>query len=262
MQPFGTNVFSQPIVQDMALQYGHQLASTGKTMMKEKIEKVVPVTKLRYYFSVDTKYVCSKLALLYFPFIHKDWSRKYEQDGGPVQPRFELNAPDLYIPTMAYITYILVASFVLGTQQKFSSEQISIQASSALAWCLVEIFTYVCVLYIANIQTSLQTLDLVAYSGYKFPGIIVSMLCSVVAGKAGYYSFLAYTSLSLAFFLTRTLRLQVMSEKSHQPDLYGNVHYATEHKKRLYFLVFVAVFQPLLSWWLSFHIISSNPVPQ
>lgn len=38
---------------------------------------------------------------------------KYEQDG-PVQPRFEINAPDLYIPTMAYVTYVLVAGFVLG----------------------------------------------------------------------------------------------------------------------------------------------------
>lgn len=43
----------------------------------------------------------------------KDWSVKYEQDG-PVQPRFEINAPDLYIPSMAYVTYILVAGLVLG----------------------------------------------------------------------------------------------------------------------------------------------------
>jgi hypothetical protein len=43
----------------------------------------------------------------------KDWSLKYDQDN-PVQPRYDLNAPDLYIPTMAYITYVVLAGLVLG----------------------------------------------------------------------------------------------------------------------------------------------------
>lgn len=43
----------------------------------------------------------------------QDWSIKYEQDN-PVQPRYEINAPDLYIPVMAYVTYVVVAGLVLG----------------------------------------------------------------------------------------------------------------------------------------------------
>lgn len=43
----------------------------------------------------------------------QDWSLKYDQDN-PVQPRFDVNAPDLYIPTMAYITYVVLAGLVLG----------------------------------------------------------------------------------------------------------------------------------------------------
>lgn len=50
----------------------------------------------------------------------QDWSVKYEQDE-PVQPRFEINAPDLYIPTMAYVTYVLVAGLVLGMQDRYVS---------------------------------------------------------------------------------------------------------------------------------------------
>lgn len=45
--------------------------------------------------------------------ILQDWSIKYEQDN-PVQPRYEINAPDLYIPVMAYVTYVVVAGLVLG----------------------------------------------------------------------------------------------------------------------------------------------------
>lgn len=47
-----------------------QLADTGKQFMKSEIERYVPVSRLKYYFAVDTKYVLSKLKLLFFPFTH------------------------------------------------------------------------------------------------------------------------------------------------------------------------------------------------
>lgn len=40
-------------------------------MVKKEIEKYVPVSRLKYYFAVDTKYVVSKLGLLLFPFTHR-----------------------------------------------------------------------------------------------------------------------------------------------------------------------------------------------
>lgn len=234
------SVLGQPMVQDMAMQYGQQLAGAGKTMLKKEVERYVPVSKLKYYFAVDTKYVISKLMLLFFPFTHKDWTVKYEQDG-PVQPRFEINAPDLYIPTMAYVTYVLVAGLVLGTQQRFSPEQIGILASSALAWCIVELAVYSCTLYIIQVETSLRTLDLLAYAGYKYIGTIFSILVSLVGGRTGYYSCLIYTNLALAFFLVRSLKVQVLSETSVQEtSYYGAQQSSTGHKRRLYFLLFVA----------------------
>ena len=43
---------------------------------------------------------------------------RYNQDE-PVAPRYEINAPDLYIPVMAFVTYILLAGAVLGTQNRY-----------------------------------------------------------------------------------------------------------------------------------------------
>ncbi|XP_044728758.1 protein YIF1B [Chrysoperla carnea] len=260
-QPF--NVLSQPVVQDMALQYGQQLASTGRKVVEKEIEKYVPVSKLKYYFAVDTKYVVSKLGLLFFPFSHTDWSIKYEQDN-PVQPRYEINAPDLYIPVMAYVTYVVVAGLVLGMQDRFTPEQIGIYASSALAWTLVEMAVYMATLYITNIKTSLRTLDILAYSGYKYVGIILSVLISLIFANTGYYIVLLYCSLALAFFLVRALKAQVLSE--HQNDPRQTTHYGTDvtavgSKRRLYFLLFVALTQPLLSWWLSLHLVKATPPP-
>uniref|UniRef100_A0A1B0DIK8 Protein YIF1 n=1 Tax=Phlebotomus papatasi TaxID=29031 RepID=A0A1B0DIK8_PHLPP len=106
------SVLQQPIVQDMAMQYGQRLADQGKELVNREFEKYIPVTRLKYYFAVDNKYVINKMRLLFFPFTHTDWSLKYDQDN-PVQPRYDINAPDLYIPTMAYITYVVLAGLVL-----------------------------------------------------------------------------------------------------------------------------------------------------
>lgn len=144
-------------------------------------------------------------------------------------------------------------------QQRFTPEQIVIQASSALAWCIVELAVYSCTLYITNIHASLRTLDLLAYSGYKFIGIIMSILVSLVAGHMGYYVTLVYVNLALAFFLIRSLKVQVLQEK---PSQYYNSTPATGNKRRLYFLLFVAASQPILSWWLSFHLLSHSPIPK
>lgn len=184
---------------------------------------------------------------------------KYEQDG-PVQPRFEINAPDLYIPTMAYITYIFVAGLVLGMQDKFSPEQIGITASSALAWCIIELAIYCAILYILQVETSLKTLDLLAYSGYKFVGTIISILVSVVAGRTGFYVSLIYTNLALAFFLVRSLKVQVLAENGTKEQSYYGSANTAGHKRRLYFLLFVAGAQSVLSWWLSFHLVPSVSV--
>lgn len=195
-------MFQQPMVQDMAMQYGKNLADQGKEIMNKEFEKYVPVTKLKYYFAVDNRYVMNKLRLLFFPFAHRDWSLKYDQEN-PVQPRYDINAPDLYIPTMAYITYVVLAGFILGTQERFSPEQLGIQASSALAYNIFELIVYTVTLYVSNISTTLRTLDLLAFSGYKY-AIVVAILCtSILFGSTGYYVALIYCGSSLAFFLVR-----------------------------------------------------------
>lgn len=160
---------------------------------------------------------------------------------------------------MGYVTYVLIAGLMLGMQKRFSPEQIGIQASSALAWNIVEIAIYTATLYIANINTTLKTFDLLAYSGYKYLGIITSVLISILFERTGYYLMLIYCNLALAFFLVRTLKAQVLSETpptqdsyyGHQPGTYGA-------KRRLYFLLFVAGTQPILSWWLTFHLVYTS----
>jgi protein transport protein YIF1 len=201
------SMLQQPMVQDMAFQYGQKLADQGKELMNKELEKYVSVTKLKYYFAVDNRYVMNKLRLIFFPFTHRDWSLKYDQGEQPAQPRYDINAPDLYIPVMGYITFIVLAGFILGMQERFTPEQLGIQASSALAYNLFELIIYTITLYVTNIQTSLRTLDLVAYSGYKYASI-VAVLCGCVTFTSGlYWILLLYTGLALSFFLVNLITI-------------------------------------------------------
>ncbi|KAF7419167.1 hypothetical protein HZH68_001820 [Vespula germanica] len=240
---FAAQILSQPVVTNMAVQYGNALVGSGK----QQFEKYVPVRALKYYFAVDTNYVFGKLAILFFPFTHKDWTVKYEQDV-PMQPRYEKNAPDMYIPMMSFLTYVVLAGLVLGAQERFSPEQLSILASSVLAWGIIELIVHTVSLYVMNIETSLATLDLLAYCGYKYVGINAALLSSLPFRKFGYYAALLYFSATLAFFLMRSLKLRVIPQ--------GQISYtANGNRRRLYFIFFVAIIQPLLMWWLSYHLI-------
>ncbi|XP_012526834.1 protein YIF1B-A [Monomorium pharaonis] len=239
---FATQFLAQPVVTDMAVQYGNALVGTGK----QHFEKFVPVTALKYYFAVNTNYVFAKLMLLFFPFSHKDWSVKYEQDV-PLQPRYEINAPDMYIPTMAFFTYVATAGLVLGMQGRFTHEQLGILASSALAWGVFELVVHTVSLYVMNLQTSLATLDLLAYCGYKYVGINASLLISLLFRKFGYFVMLLYFSVSLGIFLMRSLKLRVIPQ--------GHSYTASGNKRRLYFILSLACVQPLLMWWLSYYLV-------
>lgn len=178
----------------------------------------------------------------------QDWSVKYEQDG-PLQPRYERNAPDLYIPTMAFLTYVVLAGLALGTQEKFTPEQLGIISSTALAWGIIELLVHTITLYVMNLDTSLRTMDLLAYCGYKYVGINVALAASLIFRKLGYYCMLLYFGICLAFFLVRSLKLRVIPE--------GTTSYtATGNKRRLYFILCLAGLQPFLMWWLSYHLIS------
>lgn len=71
---------------------------------------------------------------------------------------------------MAFVTYILTAGLVMGTQNRFNPEQLGIQSSTALGWLIIEILLLMFTLYVMAIQTSLRYLDIMAYAGYKYVG--------------------------------------------------------------------------------------------
>ena len=75
-------------------------------------------------------------------------------------------------------------------------------ASSVLVWNILEICVLCFTFYIFNVQSKLRTLDLIAYCGYKYVGMIAA-LCSylITHSLLVYRCSLLYVSLSLSYFL-------------------------------------------------------------
>ncbi|XP_068034220.1 protein YIF1B-like isoform X4 [Anomalospiza imberbis] len=179
-----------------------------------------------------------------------DWQVRYQQDT-PVAPRFDVNAPDLYIPAMAFLTYILLAGLALGTQNRFSPDSLGLVASSALAWLLLEVLGVLLSLYLVTVSTDLTPIDLLAFAGYKYVGMIVGLVAGLLLGRVGYYVALSWCCLSIFVFMIRTLRLKLLSEAAAE----GVLVRGAKNQLRMYLTMAIAAAQPLLMYWLTFHLL-------
>ncbi|ESO05181.1 hypothetical protein HELRODRAFT_111184 [Helobdella robusta] len=241
----GQQLFNDPMA-NMAMQYGQTLAGQGTDLLNKNIEKYVSKSNLKFYFSVDTSYVVKKIGLLIFPFAHKDWSVNYSKDE-PQAPRSDVNARDLYIPVMAFVTYTLLAGLLLGMQNRFSPEQLGVISSTALIWTVLELTILLITRSILNIQTGdygPSYLDWLAFCGYKYVGMIMILMLSVMFQSTGYYCGLVWMSLSLAYFLVRSLKVAIQGHSDPGSFERGN-------KRKLYMMLLVSISQPLLMWWLT-----------
>ena len=223
----GGNQFSgfinDPTAQ-MGLQVGQHAVAVGQKYIDQNLNRYISVPALKHYFNVSNSYVVRKLLLVLFPWRHKPWTRSNVRGGdssGPqmssapttmnyLPPRDDLNSPDMYIPIMAFITYILLSTVLAGIRGSFHPELLGSTTSAALGVVLFEIVVLKMAMYLLAINNDSQLLDLVAYSGYKFVGVILTLVGSeILTGGQGTnnwvgWIFFLYTWYANAFFLVST----------------------------------------------------------
>ena len=122
-------------------------------------------------------------------------------------PREDVNSPDMYIPVMAFVTYILVSTLLAGLRGQFHPEVMGSTFGYAALIIGFEAGLLKAGTYLLNITSESQFLDLVAYSGYKFVGVIITLIVAEIinlgAGTGGWagWTIFTYTFLANAFFL-------------------------------------------------------------
>jgi protein transport protein YIF1 len=147
-----------------------------------------------------------------FPWRHRPWSRQQRlshngQDGYYLPPREDINSPDMYIPLMAFVTYILLYTLIAGLRGAFKPELLGSISGTAIITVLLEIAGLKLAMYLLSINSESQLLDLVAYSGYKFVGVIATLAVAEMwnrgGGTGGWvgWTVFGYTFMANAFFL-------------------------------------------------------------
>lgn len=110
---------------------------------------------------------------------------------------------------MAVVTYILLYTLIAGLRGAFNPELLGSISGTALLIVLGEIALLKLAMYILSISSESQLLDLIAYSGYKFIGVIVTLAVAEIwnrgGGTGGWvgWTVFAYTFMANAFFLVR-----------------------------------------------------------
>ena len=152
-------------------------------------------------------------------------------------PVADQNAPDLYIPCMAFVTFILLTGLSHGTQTEFTPEVLVNATSAALVTQLLELGAVRLALFLSA-TTPPAVLDLVAWGGYKYVGTVLAAVAYLVAGQVGFYIALLYCGAAAGFFTVRTLQAALPTP----PGSGANRNYA---------ILGLGALQPLIMWWLA-----------
>lgn len=220
--------------------YGEKiLGSSSEYVNSNLISKYLADSQ--YYFQVNDDYVKNKLKLILFPFFHRGhWTRITEPVGGRLSykpPIYDINAPDLYIPLMAFATYVVLSGVILGLQGKFSPEAVNwVFMKGMVGWFLQ--FSLLKVSLLTLSSGGAPYCDIVAYAGYAFVGISIGILFKTL-WSISYYVAMPWTCLCMGIFLLKTMKRV----------LYADVR-SYDSRKHHYLLIIIVLAQFPLFFWL------------
>lgn len=214
------SVFGSDPTTQMGLQFGQTAFNASQAYMRDNLEQFVGSNDdIKYYFKVSNSYVVKKLGLILFPYRNTTWIRQVipGANGSAESDQFappldDINAPDLYIPSMSLLTYIVAWALLEGVRGDFHPEMLGYATTRTLAFYLVDVVLAKVAFFALGIDSKGSKLwDLACYSGYKFVPVLVVILLQALTGSTlvKYTAILALT-FSLGFFLMRSLRYVVL----------------------------------------------------
>jgi len=241
---------------DTAAQMGFSVLAAGQDRLQRNfMTNALP--SLKHHFNVSNSYVLQKLRIVLFPWGHKPWGRRTvrasagegSQSTEYQPPREDINSPDLYIPSMALVTYVLLSAVQSGLNGNFTPEILGTSCYKALAVVLLEFLFVKLGCYLLNIAGTSTVVDLVSYGGYKFVGIMPVLLASLMGLRPSFYwPIFLYSFSATAFFLLRSLRHIVLPD----PHTSGaRTLSQAQRGRRISFLFIVAVTQIMYLFILS-----------
>ncbi len=190
----------------------------GEQIIKDSQSKFIDyfsLEGLKPYFNVTNNYVLLKLIYIILPFLYKVDSNL------STQQNLKIESPDLYIPLMSFITYVLLIGFNSEYQQQkiFEPEILGKIASKNSFILFIQVALLKLTMFIfSNIQ--IPFLDVLCFIGYKMVLIVLVVIIWILFPNVSFIYFLItlISILSMIFF-TKCLKMRISQESSSQKIL-------------------------------------------
>jgi hypothetical protein len=170
---------------------------------------------LKEYFEVNNKFVFAKLKLMFYPhFMSKtyNWSRLNDKKdlyggGDNSGQNLVINNPELYIPFMSFVTYVLLLGLCQGLGSTGGATRFSPDTLIQTIWrCLVVHCLESCIIKfgISYFGYNMVYMDAFSYAGYKYVGLCFTIIAKIF-GKFLTFMCGLYMSLAFCYFIMKTL---------------------------------------------------------
>ncbi|OBA25684.1 hypothetical protein HANVADRAFT_17637, partial [Hanseniaspora valbyensis NRRL Y-1626] len=176
------------------------------------------------YFQVSNKYVLQKLKIILCPFLNNSWytvsptstsaATSSSSDKRIVLPRDNVNAPDLYIPVMSLITYIMFWNFSQGLIGQFDPKFLYSKLSATLAMSLLDLCILKFGMYLiipATQSRGTSILELLCFVGYKYVPLNFSLLINQwIENSKIWFILQSYLLFMFGIFLLRNVKFHLI----------------------------------------------------
>ncbi|CAD8067673.1 unnamed protein product [Paramecium sonneborni] len=164
-------------------------------------------SQYRYYFDVDNMYVVKKSIMTIAPYLYRgNWALSSEFQA--ISPTENVHAPDLYLPLMSLITFVLLRCLNLGItdKQEFNPGYIV----DSFWKCLVISFLEVIIIKIVFCFLDgirVNTVDLISHLNYRYCSLCALMVFNILINNNFFSSICTvYVLICQAIFVYKTLQ--------------------------------------------------------
>lgn len=176
---------SDAVTSAMVSHFARELTSSSLSLLPGFMESV------RGYFNVNHGYVLRKMAWQLVPLSstkkktgaeldsEKDWTARVFEG-----LEVEIEEPDMYIPTMGFVTYVLLCGLVCGLRNKFTPETLSATITYSLVALILETTAVKAALFMAG-AASAPIVDVAGLLAYKFFYLSLHIICGLLVGHGG-----------------------------------------------------------------------------
>ncbi|KAL6937230.1 hypothetical protein ACO0OL_001791 [Hanseniaspora opuntiae] len=226
-QQFGQQQQSTNFIQDPKAQLAYQLGSKaiGNFFNNAQMDPTTTINNLTsdttfgnlsQYFQVSNEYVLKKLKIILCPFLNKSWTTVTDvKNNNKVLPRDNVNAPDMYLPIMSLVTYILIWNFTKGLIGQYDPKYLYSKMSATLAMSLLDLMILKLGIYLivpsSTASTNGSIVDLICFVGYKYIPLNCNLMINqwVESSKVAFV-LKGYLLFMFGIFLLRNVKFHVV----------------------------------------------------